>query len=381
MRATDPRRELRSPLPPAGELGVDSVEDLRRVWDRTHVPTEAPVIRPDLGEPQEQDEPFADDPEPTPSRKERRAEKRLAKDARRGEKLELRRHRILPRTFIGISLVLLAAAVGAAFSGALLYAYYDYRLSTNEDRVGVLAEGLTDRLENAGESIDEAEQQALADLEAQLGPLADLEADPVAIEELIPKVLPSTFFVSTLDEDGEASVGSAFVVASDDSSSLLLTSYRTVSAGTTAPAPEIRVRNNNGDEHVAQLHNWDPEHDLALLTVDIGGLEPLEWATGDAAAVTGERVYPVSGIGGNGVTLSAGLVLDQTDAGIQHDASVGNAWRGGPIVDQDGKVIAVASTGYRPLGFDPGDVHFAPPVGAACAVVLDCGDGAPSAGG
>jgi S1-C subfamily serine protease len=369
-------------LPPEGQLGVESVEDLRRVWDRAETPAEAPVVPPTILEPAGPPErtPEADEPA-GPTRRERRAERRLAKDVRRGEKLELRRHRILPRTFIGISFVLLAAAIGAAFSGALLYAYYDYRLSTNEDRVGVLAESLTERLESAGESIDEAEQQALSDLQAQLGPLAALESDPVAIEELIPVVLPSTFFVSTLDENGEASVGSAFVVASDDSSSLLLTSYRTVAAGTTSPAPEIRVRNDNGDEHVATLHNWDAEHDLALLTVDVGGLEPLEWATGDAAAVTGERVYPVSGVGGNGVTLSAGLVLDQTDAGIQHDASVGHAWQGGPIVDQDGKVIAVASLAYQPLGFDPGDVHFAAPVGAACEVVLDCGDGAPSAGG
>ena len=308
-----------------------------------------------------------------PSRRARRAAKRLAKDEKRGARLELRRHRILPRTVIGISLLLLAAAIGAAFSGALLYAYYDWRLSTNEDRVGVLAESLQQRLTDAGASIDEAQQQALAELQERAGPLIDQKSDAVAMSDLTPVVAPSTFFVSTLDENGQPSVGTAFVVSSDDSRSLLVTSYRTVSASTTQPGPEIRLTNVGGDPTVAQLYSWDPEHDLALLSLDRGGLEPLTWATGDAAAVTGERIYATSGVGAAGVTFSPGTVLDQSADGIQMTAPVGSAWQGGPVVTQDGKVVAVASLAYQPLGFNPGQVPFAAPVDAACETLLDCG--------
>ena len=322
----------------------------------------------------------ADGPEPDPevgakkpSRRERRAAKRLAKDEKRGARLELRRHRILPRTVIGITMMLLAAAVGAAFSGALLYAYYDWRLSTNEDRVGVLAESLQQRLTDAGASIDEAQQQALAELQDRAGPLIDQKSDAVAMADLTPVVLPSTWFVSTLDENGQPSVGTAFVVSSDDTSSLLLTSYRAVSASTTQPGPEIQLSNDGGDPVVAQLYSWDPEHDLALLTIDRGGLTPLTWATGDDAAVTGERVYAASGVGAEGVTFSPGTVLDQSADGIQMTAPVGSSWQGGPVVTQDGKVVAVASLAYQPLGFNPGQVPFAPPVDAACERVLDCG--------
>ncbi len=322
----------------------------------------------------------ADGPEPDPeaggtkpSRRERRAAKRLAKDEKRGARLELRRHRILPRTVIGITMMLLAAAVGAAFSGALLYAYYDWRLSTNEDRVGVLAESLQQRLTDAGASIDEAQQQALAELQDRAGPLIDQKSDAVAMADLTPVVLPSTWFVSTLDENGQPSVGTAFVVSSDDTSSLLLTSYRAVSASTTQPGPEIQLSNDGGDPVVARLYSWDPEHDLALLTIDRGGLTPLTWATGDDAAVTGERVYAASGVGAEGVTFSPGTVLDQSADGIQMTAPVGSSWQGGPVVTQDGKVVAVASLAYQPLGFNPGQVPFAPPVDAACERVLDCG--------
>ncbi len=338
--------------------------------------TPAPAVAEPVGTEDAADETADADATPDPerpSRRERRRAKRRAKDEARGARLELRRHRILPRTFIGISLLLLAGAVGAAFSGALLYAYYDWRLSTNEDRVGVLAESLQQRLTDAGDSIDQAQQQALAELQQRAGPLIDQKSDAVAMADLTPVVLPSTFFVSTLDENGQPSVGTAFVVSSDETSSLLVTSYRAVAASTTQPGPAIQLTNNGGDPVDARLYSWDPEHDLALLSIDRGGLPTLTWATGDDAAVTGERVYAASGVGAAGITFSPGTVLDQSADGIQMTAPVGSAWQGGPVVTQDGKVIAVASLAYQPLGFNPGQVPFAAPVNAACDTLLDCG--------
>ena len=422
-------RELRSPLPDEGEVdvGVDHVDELRELWDglvaestlvEPAVPPAPPVppvaptpqwpvagvapVAPDPVAPPEWATVPAVDPlivlpgatptvapaapagtpardEPVhpqadrPSRRERRAARRLAKDEARGARMELRRHRILPRTFIGISLLLLAGAVGAAFSGALLYAYYDWRLSTNEDRVGVLAESLQQRLTDAGDSIDQAQQQALAELQERAGPLIEQKSDAVAMADLTPVVLPSTFFVSTLDENGQPSVATAFVVSSDETSSLLITSYRAVSASTTQPGPEIRLTNDGGDPILASLYSWDPDHDLAVLSIDRGGLTPLTGATGDAAAVTGERVYAASGVGAAGVTFSPGTVLDQSADGIQMTAPIGSAWQGGPVVTQEGEVVAVASLAYQPLGFNPGQVPFAAPIDAACETLLDCG--------
>ncbi|MCB9372895.1 MAG: trypsin-like peptidase domain-containing protein [Microthrixaceae bacterium] len=416
-------RELRSPLPDEGEVdvGVDHVDELRELWDglvadatpvepAVPMPPPAPraaawpaverppadplIVLPDARTAPAPAPPPVPAPDPAPTvpgaspaiapthepeqgtepRPSRRGVGRPSASPGRAprRRLELRRHRILP-TVIGISMLLLAGAVGAAVSGALLYAYYDWRLSTNEDRVGVLAESLQQRLTDAGASIDEAQQQALAELQDRAGPLIDQKSDAVAMADLTPVVAPSTYFVSTLDENGQPSVGTAFVVASDESRSLLLTSYRAVSASTTQPGPEIRLANAGGDPVVAQLYSWDPEHDLALLSLDQPGLEPLTWVTGDDAAVTGERVYVASGVGAAGITFSPGTVLDQSADGIQMTAPVGSAWQGGPVVTQDGKVVAVGSLAYQPLGFSPGQVPFAPPVDAACVTLLDCG--------
>jgi hypothetical protein len=51
---------------------------------------------------------------------------------------------------------------------------------------------------------------------------------------------------------------------------------------------------------------------------------------------------------------------------------VGTAFRGGPIVNSDGEVVAIASRAYAPQGFDPGAVLFAPTVQLTCDKILHC---------
>jgi S1-C subfamily serine protease len=308
-------------------------------------------------------------------RRRAKQERRLEKERRRSDRLDFRRHRILPRTIIGISMLLLAAAVGAAISGAGLYAYYDWRLSENEDRVGTLTATLEERLTEANADIENVQAQAVNNIRAAAEPLEQLLTDTRTVSDLTPVLAPSVFFISTLDSDGAPSVGSGFVVSSDDSQSLIVTSYRTVAAATETPAPGIEVRGEDGTMN-GRLHSWDPDRDLALIIVDKGGLAPLAWAPEEVRAeALGRRIYIASGLGGAGVSLSPGLVVDQSHAGIQHSAPVGNAWQGGPLLTAEGEVLGIASIAYAPLGFDPGDLTFAVPVEGACERVLTCSGG------
>ena len=45
------------------------------------------------------------------------------------------RDRIVPKTVIGMTMLILAGAIGAAFSGVVLYSYYEYRLNKTETKV------------------------------------------------------------------------------------------------------------------------------------------------------------------------------------------------------------------------------------------------------
>lgn len=282
--------------------------------------------------------------------------------------------RLLPRSVLGITALILAAAIGAAFSGAVLYAYYEYRLDTNETAIDKYVNGFDKRLDTAVKIIDKERDDARSSVKQELEPLRQLAASGETIDELLKKVSPSVYFVATQGEDGAPSAGSAFVVFADADQSFLLTSFTTVKAATHRPGPAIELR--KGDERLsADLVTWEEGRDLALLSVKRGNLPRLQWSTADPVVDPGERVFAVSGLGSRGASVTQGLVSDVSGAGIQHDAAVGPQFQGGPLVTSNGEVVGVASRVFAPLGFAPETVWFAPPIRAACDKVLRCPSG------
>ena len=288
--------------------------------------------------------------------------------------------RVLPRSVLGITALILALALGAAFSGAVLYAYYEYRLDTNAKSIDKYVNGFNDRLDTAVKIIDKERDEARTSVKQELEPLRQLAASGETIDELLKKVEPSVWFVATQGEDGAPSAGSAFVVFADADQSFLLTSYTTVKAATRRPAPAIELR--KGDEKLAaDLVTWEEARDLALISVKRGNLPRLTWSTADPVVDPGERVFAVSGLGSRGASVTQGQVTDVSGAGIQHDAKVGPQFQGGPLVTSNGEVVGIASRTFAPLGFTPADVWFAPPIRAACDKVLRCPAGDANAAG
>src|SRR5205807_5814316 len=177
------------------------------------------------------------------------------------------RQRVLPRTVLGLSLLLLSAAIGAAFSGTVLYAYYDYRLNKNEQRVSNFINNFGKNYTGAIGAINAARDDAKSQIKKELEPLQRVTAEGSTLENLLKQVAPSIWFVHTLDDAGQPSVGSACVVASDSSQALLLTSWNTIRAATHQPGPPVFVR--QGDQDIkATLWTWQDDHDLALLIIN-----------------------------------------------------------------------------------------------------------------
>jgi S1-C subfamily serine protease len=273
-----------------------------------------------------------------------------------------------------MSMLLLCAAFGAAFSGAILYAYYEYRLDTATESVDRYVADFSKEVSRARKLIQKEREDAKKQIRGELEPLQKIAPGGQTLKDLLAKTAPSVWFVDTFDEAGAPSVGSAFVAFSDDDQTFLVTSFRTVRAATRNPAPEIAV-SKGGERLGATLWTWDENRDLALLAIDKGGSPRLEWGGLDAVQV-GDRVFVVSGLGAAGGAVSQGLVADVSGEGIQHDAPIGAAFQGGPLVNSNGEVIGIASRQYAPLKFDPEAVFFAPPVGTTCDSLLDCPDGA-----
>ncbi|HVF33366.1 MAG TPA: serine protease [Acidimicrobiales bacterium] len=290
------------------------------------------------------------------------------------------RERLVPKTVLGITMLILATAVGSAFSGTILYAYYDYRLSANEDRIESFTGNFDQRFQTALDTIAAEREAAKNEVRAELEPIQKIAASGETLEALVKSTQESIWFVSTLDEAGQPSVGSAFVVASDGDQSLMLTSFNTVRAATRTPGPPVKIR--KGDQELgATLWTWQEEKDLALLIVKKGGIKKLEFAGSEPVLKTGERIFAVSGLGASGGAVSQGFVADVSSAGIQHDAAIGSAFQGGPLLNSEGKVLALASRAYAPLGFGTDAVFFGVPIRIACEKVLKCPDGGnPTAG-
>ncbi|MEY2569620.1 MAG: serine protease Do [Actinomycetota bacterium] len=277
--------------------------------------------------------------------------------------------RLMPRTVLGLSALILAFAIGAAFSGVVFYSYYEFR----KDKSDQFVKDFDNQFKTAIDNIHSERDNARAEIRKELEPLRQIAASGDTVSEVAKKVEPSVWFVRTLDEAGQPSVGSAFVVASDSSQTFMLTSYTTVRAATKRPGPQVVVRKGN-QELKADLYTWEEGRDLALLIIGKGDIPKLSFAPREPALKVGERVFAVSGLGSAGTSVSQGSIADVSANGIQHDAAVGQGFQGGPLVNSKGELVGVASRNFAPLGFTSDGVYFAPPIRAACDKVLRCPD-------
>ncbi len=284
------------------------------------------------------------------------------------------RYRVLPRTLLGITAFILAFAIGAGLSGVVLYSYYQYRLDQTNSRVDTVINGYHQQFANAEQDLKNTVSQAKSQIQAQLAPVESVAGDPTTELALVKKLAPSLYFVHTLDSSGEAAVGTAFVVSSTATQSLLLTSYTTVEAATQDPAPTVYVRHGSTDTPVT-VQSWDPTNDLALVVLAVGNLPALTPAPTSATPTVGQRVYAMSGLGSSGASIAEGSISDVSASGLADTAPIGPQFQGGPIVNASGQVLAVSSRTFAPLGFAPADVWYAPYLQAACSKVLSCPNG------
>lgn len=289
--------------------------------------------------------------------------------------------RALPDTVLGLAGVLFLMSVAAAFSGAVLYAYYESRQEQTTNRVETFFRDYNTSIGDARKTIQSEGDHAKQEIRNQLDELQKFAASGTTLTDLLQKAQPSVYFVTTVDQAGAPSVGTAFVVFSDSQQSFLLTSYTTIQAATVQPAPRITLRKQGQDDTEATLFTWDPDHDFALLSVNRANLPSLNWISADAPPKIGDRLFAISGLGSTGASITQGFVADVSADGLQHDVAIGTQFQGGPIVNSDGEVVAVASRTYSPLHFNPQAVYFAPLVRLACDTVLKCPEGNPQPGG
>jgi S1-C subfamily serine protease len=280
--------------------------------------------------------------------------------------------KLLPQNLLGLAAVVALMGLASAFTGAVLYAYYESRLERSQQELDDFIEEFS--VDDVRAAIQAEGDAASRQVEDQLDELEQFAAGGATLEALVTGAEPSVFFVSTLDETGAPSVGSAFVVFADGERSFLLTSYEVVRAATVEPGPDVLVRKGDS-ERTATVVTWDEANDLALLSIDFGSLPALAFVPDPEGVAAGDRIFAISGLGSVNAAVAQGVVADNAGNALQHDVPIGAAFRGGPLLNSSGQVVAVSSRRFAPLGFDPLAVFFAPPIRSACEVVITCPDG------
>jgi len=210
-----------------------------------------------------------------------------------------------------------------------------------------------------------------ADLTAEVRPAVvsvtnKLKQTPVQQNQ---DLLPFGFSIPQQQQATEAR-GSGFIISPEG---IIVTNNHVVADNQT-----ISVTLDDGTELPAKVLGTDPRTDIAILKINAG--HPLPYLLlGDSDKVrVGEWVIAVGDPFGLGGTVTAGILSARNrdigdgpyDSFLQIDAPINQGNSGGPLFNQDGKVIGVNSAIISPSGGSVG-IGFAIPSDTVKTIVAD----------
>ncbi|MGH2707877.1 MAG: trypsin-like peptidase domain-containing protein [Actinomycetota bacterium] len=160
---------------------------------------------------------------------------------------------------------------------------------------------------------------------------------------------------------------------SDANQTWVLTSHRLV-AGAAARKRPVTVRLGIA-ERQAEVFSTDPNNDLALLILKVGGQPVLSWLErGAPSPGAGTDVWAVGTAPGRlGAAALKVRLIDSSPQSLLIDTDPGLQASGGPLLDKEGKVLGVLSSTYAPVGF-PAFGRWVVPVRVSCLKVVRCPD-------
>lgn len=286
---------------------------------------------------------------------------------------------LLPRTVVGLALWLLIFALGAGLSGIVFFVIYEQRLSALQTRITSVSTQLHQQLNNAVSQLQQADKALAGAGVTGTG----TSAPATQVNRLLAEVGPSLAVVEGTDASGAATSGSGFVLNSTPTQSWILTSYALVAgavlaAGSAPPpvtptaaapaAPTVSVNIGSAD-HVGTVYSWDAANNLALIIVGVGNIPSLAFSS--EVPAPGLDVWAVTpSTGPYGATAAGGQLVSTSAQEVTSDVVVGARAAGGPLVDQEGKVLGVlASQTVAGAPVSPGS---AVRVRLACIQVVVC---------
>lgn len=114
---------------------------------------------------------------------------------------------------------------------------------------------------------------------------------------------------------------------------------------------QVRVRFADGRTVTGAVAGIDPEGDVAVISAETGGIEPIEWVGGNDVAV-GTPVFALANPGGRGLRVTLGFVSSlgrsfrgprgrRIKGSVEHTAPLPRGSSGSPIVDAEGRLLGL----------------------------------------
>jgi serine protease Do len=121
---------------------------------------------------------------------------------------------------------------------------------------------------------------------------------------------------------------------------------------------EVTVAFADGHRESGRVIASDPDLDLAVIEVDTGGVEPIEWGDADEVPI-GRAVLALANPGGRGLRVTPGFVSSTSRSfrgprgrriagAIEHTAPLPRGSSGGPLVDHSGRLLGINSVRVDP---------------------------------
>ncbi len=169
--------------------------------------------------------------------------------------------------------------------------------------------------------------------------------------------------------------GSGFVISEDG---YIITNYHVVETADERDL-EIKVSFINGDEYTAKIVGSDEDNDIALIKIDAKGLSALPLYSGDDLRV-GQTIYAIGNpLGQLTYSMTSGIlsaldreIIVESNKSInvfQMDAAINSGSSGGPVLNDRGEVIGIASAKNGNIGVE--GICFAIPIKSALNVIND----------